>query len=348
MREMGLPLQIVHLVQRLFEDQLATVRLNSGLTRWFSIGRGVRQGCILSPHLFNLYTESFMRELQDINAGVRVGGQIINELRYADDTVLMANSKGDLIKLITAAKRLSGKYDLLLNVKKTKVMVFDKDCSDKDFQIDDERLDVVDSFDYLGSTITNIQKQASCERDVKKRIAMAKNTFMSKRVLFSDRSIPLELRLRLLKALVFPVLLYGAEGWTLTLDLRRKIEAAEMWFYRRVLKIAWTEKETNANVLRRAGVEKTGLLREVFRRKLMYFGHACRHPGLDNEIVFGLVAGKRGRGRPPMQWADSIYQLFEAYAAATPQLNCDSPVRLAANRKEWRRFVMYGHAVLGG
>ena len=116
---MGFPSHIV----RLYEDQQAAVKLASGITRWFDIGRGVRQGCILSPHYFGLYRECVMREGIDsadlkVEETIRVGGHNIKELRYADDTVLFSTSAVGLNKLISAVKSKSENYDLHLNVKK--------------------------------------------------------------------------------------------------------------------------------------------------------------------------------------------------------------------------------------
>uniref|UniRef100_A0A803STX0 ribonuclease H n=1 Tax=Anolis carolinensis TaxID=28377 RepID=A0A803STX0_ANOCA len=121
---MGTPSHLVCLLRNLYKDQIATVRTDHGTTDWFKIGKGVRQGCILLPYLFNLYAEHIMRRvgLDESKAGVKISGKNIINLRYADDTTLMAESEEELRSLITKVKEESAKAGLQLNIKKTKIM----------------------------------------------------------------------------------------------------------------------------------------------------------------------------------------------------------------------------------
>ena len=121
---MGVTERLVVLVKNLYTDQEATVKTDFGETDWINIKKGVRQGCILSPYLFNLYGEYVMRMagLKEMNIGIKVGGRQINNLRYADDTTLLADNEDDLRTLITKVQAESLKAGLSLNIKKTKVM----------------------------------------------------------------------------------------------------------------------------------------------------------------------------------------------------------------------------------
>ena len=121
---MGIPEPLTCLLRNLYVGQEATVRTVHGTTDWFQIGKGVRQGSILSPCLFNLYTEYIMRnaELVEAQAGVRIAGRNINNLRYADDTTLMADSEEELKSLLMKVKEESGKVGLKLNTQKTKII----------------------------------------------------------------------------------------------------------------------------------------------------------------------------------------------------------------------------------
>ena len=123
LKEMGMPDHLTCLLRNLYAGQEATVRTEHGTTDWFQIGKGVRQGCILSPFLFNLYAEYIMRNvgLDEAQAGIKVAGRNINNLRYADDTTLMAESK-ELKSLLMKVKEESEKIGLKLNIQKTKIM----------------------------------------------------------------------------------------------------------------------------------------------------------------------------------------------------------------------------------
>src|SRR5574337_346798 len=122
LQEMGIPDHLICLLRNLFEGQEATVRIGHGTTDWFQIGKEVRQGCILSPCLFNLYAEYIMRNagLEEAQAGIKIAGRNFNNLRYADDTTLMAESEEELKSLLMKVKVESEKVGLKLNTQKTK------------------------------------------------------------------------------------------------------------------------------------------------------------------------------------------------------------------------------------
>ena len=124
LKEKGIPDHLTCLLRNLYAGQEATVRTGHGTTDWFQIGKGVHQGCILSPCLFNFYAEYIMRHagLEEAQAGIKIGGRNINNLRYADDTTLMAESKEELNSLLMRVKEESGKVGLKLNIQKMKIM----------------------------------------------------------------------------------------------------------------------------------------------------------------------------------------------------------------------------------
>ena len=112
------------------------------------------------------------------------------------------------------------------------------------------------------------------------------------------------IRLRLLKCYVWSVLLYGSETWTLDRKLKKRLDAAEMWFLRRMLRVPWTARMSNERVLERAGVERQ-LLRVLRTRQLRFLGHLLRGNGLEREVLLGRIEGRRGRGRPRMRYTTS-------------------------------------------
>ena len=124
LKEMETPDHLTCLLRNLYAGQEATVRTGHGPTDWFQIGKGVRQGCILLPCLFNLHAENIMRnaELEEAQAGIKIAGRNINNVRYTDDTTLMAESEEELRSLLMKVKEESEKVGLKLNIQKTKIM----------------------------------------------------------------------------------------------------------------------------------------------------------------------------------------------------------------------------------
>ena len=139
---MGNPDHLICLLRNLYGGQEATVRTGHGTTDWFQIGKGVCQGCILSPSLFNLYAEYIMRNawLQEAQAGIKIAGRNVNNLRYADDTILMAESEEELKSFLRKVKEESEKVGLKLNIQKTKIMASGPITS---WEIDGETVETV-------------------------------------------------------------------------------------------------------------------------------------------------------------------------------------------------------------
>ena len=147
---MGIPDHLICLLRNLYAGQEATVRTGHGTTDWFQIGKGICQGCILSPCLFNFYAEYIMQDarLDEAQAGIKIVWRNINNLRYADDITLMGESKEELKSLLMKVKEESEKVGLKLNIKKTKIMTSGPITS---WQIDGETMETVTKFIFLGS-----------------------------------------------------------------------------------------------------------------------------------------------------------------------------------------------------
>ena len=146
--EMGIPDHLTCLLRHLYAGQEATVRTGRGTTDWFQIGKGICQGCILSPCLFNFYAEYIMRNagLEEVQTGIKIARRNINNLRYADDTTLMAESEEELKSLLMKVKEESEKVGLKFNIQKTKIMASSPITS---WQIDGETVETMADF-YFG------------------------------------------------------------------------------------------------------------------------------------------------------------------------------------------------------
>ena len=160
---MGIPDHLTYLLRNLYADQQATVRTGHGTTDWFQIRKGVHQGCVLSPCLFNLYAEYIMRNagLDEAQAGIKMAGSNINILRYADDTTLMAESE-ELNCLLMKAKEESEKVGLKLNIQKPKNMASGPITS---WEIEGETMEMVTDFILRGSKIT---ADGDCSHEIKR------------------------------------------------------------------------------------------------------------------------------------------------------------------------------------
>ena len=163
LKEMGIPDHLTCLLRNLYANQKATVRTGHGTTDWFQIGKGVHQGCILSPCLFNIYAEYIMQNarLDEAQARIKIAGRNINNLRYADDTTLMAESEEELKSLLMKVKEESEEVGLNFNIQKAKIMASSPITS---WQIDVETMATVRDFIFLGSKIT---ANGDCSHEIK-------------------------------------------------------------------------------------------------------------------------------------------------------------------------------------
>ena len=219
LKEMRIPDHLTCLLRNLYAGQETTVRTGHGTTDWFQIRKGVCQGCILSPCLFNFYTEHIMRNagLEEAQARIKIARRNINNLRYADDTTLMAESEEELKSLLMKVIEESEKVGLKLNIQKTKIMASGPITS---WHIDGETVETVADFIFLGSKIT---ADGDCSHEIKRRLLLGKKVMTNLDSIFKSRDITLPTKVRLVKALVFPVVMYGCESWTI-----RKLSAEEL------------------------------------------------------------------------------------------------------------------------
>uniref|UniRef100_A0A4W2EZ98 RNA-directed DNA polymerase n=1 Tax=Bos indicus x Bos taurus TaxID=30522 RepID=A0A4W2EZ98_BOBOX len=208
LKEMGIPDHLTCLLRNLYAGQEAKVRNGHATTDSFQIGKGVRQGCILSPCLFNLYAEYIMRNCgrDEAQAGIKIVERNINSLRYADDTTLMAENKEELKNLMMKVKDKSEKIGLKLNIQKTKIMVSGPITS---WQID---VKTVTDFILGGSKIS---ADADCSHQIKRGLLLGRKVMTNLDSILKTRDITLPTKVQLVKGMVFPVVMYGCESLTI-------------------------------------------------------------------------------------------------------------------------------------
>lgn len=306
LQKKGLDKEDIEFVRNLYWNQEATVRCGQTTSEPVCIEKGVRQGCVLSPILFNMYSDHiFNQAIGDDEDGIKINGRTLNNIRYADDTVIVADNPEALQRLINKVVVVGDQLGMKINVAKTKVMAITRSPNPQlNINIYDTAIEKVEKFKYLGSCITT---NVDPDVEVRSRIEQARAIFLKMKNLLCNATLNLNLRYRFVKAYVHSVLLYGTETWTLKVNTMNRLEAFEMWIFRRLLKISWTQHIPNDEVLRRVRRERE-LLTTIKRRKTAYLGHIYRNNKYDilKLIIEGKIEGKRGPGRRQHSWLKNI------------------------------------------
>ena len=228
--------------------------------------------------------------LDEPQSGIKIAGRNINNLRYADDTTFMAESEEELKSLLMKVKEESEKFVLKLNIQKTEIMA---SSSIPSWQIDGETVETMADFIFLGSKIT---ADGDCSHETKRRLLLGRKIMTNLDSILKTRDITLSTKVHLVKAMVFPVVMYGCESWTIKKAEHRRIDAFELWCQRRLLRVPWTVRRSNQSILKEIspGCSLVGL---ILKLKLQYFGHLIwRADSFEKTLMLGKIEGRRRRG----------------------------------------------------
>ena len=185
--------------------------------------------------------------LNESQAGIKIAGRNINNLRCADDTTLMAESEEELKHLLMKVKEESEKAGLKLNIQKTKIMVSGPITS---WQVDGETMETVTDFIFLGFTIT---ADGDCSHEIKRHLLLGRKVMTNLDSILKNRDITLPTKVRLVKAMVFPVVMYGCKSWIVKKAECQRTDAFELWCWRRLLRVPWTARRSNQSILKDIG-----------------------------------------------------------------------------------------------
>ena len=235
--------------------------------------------------------------MYEAQAGIKIAGRNINNLRYADDPILMAESEEEQKSLLMKVKEESEEVGLKLNIQKTKIMASSPITS---WQIDGE---TVADFIFLGSKIT---ADGDCSHEIKRCLLLARKVMTNLNSIFKSRDITLPTKVRLVKAMVFPVVMYGCESWTIKKAEHQRTDAFELWCWRRLLRVPWTARRSNQSILREIGpgCSLEGLMLKL---ELQYFGHLMRRVhSFEKTLMLGKTEGRRRRRQQRIRWLDGI------------------------------------------
>ena len=204
--------------------------------------------------------------LDAAQVGIKIARRNINNLSYTDDTTLMAESEEELKTLLMKVKEENGKIRLKLNIQNTKIMASGPITS---WEIDGETVETVSDFIFLGSKIT---ADGDRSHEIKRCLLLGRKVMTNLDSILKSRDITLPTKVHQVKAMVFPVVMYGCESWTVKKAERRRIDAFELWCWRRLLRVPWTARQSNQSTLKEIspGCSLEGMMLKL---KLQYFGH---------------------------------------------------------------------------
>ena len=197
-------------------------------------------------------------------------------------------------------KEESEKVGLKLNTQKTKSMASSPIAS---WQINGETVETVSDLIFLGSKITG---DGDCSHEIKRCLLLGRKVMINLDSILKSKDIPLSTKVHLIKAMVFPVVMYRCESWTINKAEHRRIDAFEWWCWRRLLRVPWTARKSSQSILKEIspGCSLEGLMLKL---KLQYFGHLMRRPySFEKTLILGKIEGRRRRGRQRMRWLDGI------------------------------------------
>jgi len=263
--------------------------------------------------------------LEETQAGIKIAGRNTNNLRYAEDTTLMAESEEELKSLLMKVKEEREKVGLKLNIQKTKIMASGPITS---WEIDGETVETVSDFIFWGSKIT---ADGDCSHKIKRPLFLGRKVMTNLDSIFKSRDITLPTKVCLVKAMVFPVVMYGSESWTVKKAEDRRINAFELWCWRKLLRVPWTATRSNQSILKEIS-PGCSLEGRMLKLKLQYFSHLMQKVGsLEKTLMLGGIGGRKRRGRQRLRWLDGITDLMHVGLGGLRELVMD--------REAWRAVV---------
>ena len=341
LRLYGVGGKLLRAVKSFYIGSKACVRVGNELSEWFPVKVGLRQGCVMSPWLFNLYIDGVVRE---VNARVMGRGLELNggggmrwelcQLLFADDTALVADTEEKLRTLVREFGRVCDRRKLRVNVSKSKVMKCTRrdDGVRMDVQLNGEKLEEVEHFKYLGATVA---VDGGVEMDVSNRVSEGCKMLGGMKKIMKSRGLGMNVKRELYERVIVPTVMYGSELWGMRVAERQKVNVFEMKCLRSMAGVTRMDRVRNDEIRRRTGVTMD-LACRVDRNVLRWFGHMERMDGgcLTKRVMEAGVDGRAWRGRRRTSWMHGVKS-----ALSTRGLSVEAARVRARDRDEWRAIV---------
>ena len=328
----GIPACIVVIIEDMYANNQCAVRTDDGLSEWFDIQTGVKQGCILSPLLFGIAIDFVMRKCTNGKTGIPwLNGTHLEDLDFADDIALMSTSTEAMQRKTDQLASMAGRVGLQISFDKTKVMKSPGSNGDR-VQLEGKAIEEVDHFTYLGSCI---DREGNTRKEVNSRIAKAAAAFRGLNKIWTSKVISMKTKLRLYNSNVLSVLTYGAESWRMTKETERRLDSFENKCLRKIMGIKWTEFKTTEEV--RKTSEQEMVSKVIRKRRWKYVGHVCRREDtrIPKQVLNWDVDGKRKRGRPK----ETLKRTMMREAAQMGMQSMQAVMEAAQDRDSWRAKI---------
>ena len=299
----GVSGRLLRAVKALYENSKARVRVEDELTECFEVRQGVRQGCPLSPWLFNVFLDMVAREARtQFKGGVRLDKCTMQLLMFADDTVLLAETEEDLQHNVKEFSEAVKRHRLAMNTEKTTTMVFSRKQVDCSVEVDGRKLENVRKQTYLGVILS---EDGRMECELEKRIGAALSAVGAVRSqVFESRELSRSAKMLVYKAMIEPTLTYGAESWVLKEKEKQRVQAAEMRVLRKIAGVKRIDHVRNDDISTQLGHEE--IVEQIRRRREVWKKQVEEQVESVSEMVMsGVVPGKRPRGRPRKRWSNA-------------------------------------------
>ena len=320
LREIGINEGYVCILEDIYTDATSRIHLDSDVSEIVKISRGVRQGDTLSPKVFTAAMEAIFKKLPLDERGINVDGEMLTDLRFADDVALTTSTVKDMETQLNDLNKESKKVGLKMHKGKTKYMT--NVATDEKIFIEDQEIERVEEYKYLGQTL----KLKDCSKEeVLKRIKAGWSCFGRHKEILCNKDIPMSLRRKVYNQCVLPTMTYGSETWSLTKYLETKLQTAQRAMERQMLHISLRDKVKCTTIRQLTGV--ADILITIKQSKWRWAGHVARRN--DNRWTKRMLEwqprmGKRRRGRQKRRWRDDI----TSYIGMTW-------ARVAEDRKVW-------------
>ena len=291
--------KIVDIIESMYNNTECAVRIDGKLTEWFKVLNEVRQDCILSPTLFNVFLEFVLDELESLQNDLTLDDRLSTDIRYADDTTLIALVFEKLKLSTTELEDACRKWGLKINDDKCKVIPSENDS----IYINGNQVETVEKFVFLGSVVPNTSD------DVARRIALAASAFgRLKEKIWTNNDLSYVIKTRLFYALIIPIAIYACETWSLKKVDMNKLNVFQNDCLRTMIGKRRTDHASIEQLKRTLGI-KTDILDMIKRRRLNWFGHVTRRDSSTSYVKKSYKSNfsqKRPKGRPPKRWSDLI------------------------------------------